>query len=118
MHYCYFPSVTDFHILSSAVVNTTGFINLIGALTINNCSAANRYTYTCLLIYTVEITTFLSFTYSCTECLQSNNACGWCSYSKQCTQTQDACLIRNDINEARWLQVSVCILQDIITIYF
>ena len=44
-------------------------------------------------------------TRSCSQCLQTDNACGWCIYNKVCSGTPAPCT-----NETNWFQVScLCI---------
>ena len=38
----------------------------------------------------------LFFFFSCSQCLQTNNACGWCVYNKVCSATADSCLDGTD----------------------
>ena len=40
-------------------------------------------------------------TYSCSQCLQTDNACGWCIYNKVCSGTPALCT-----SETNWFQVS------------
>ena len=40
-------------------------------------------------------------THSCSQCLQTDNACGWCIYNKVCSGTPAPCT-----DEANWFQVS------------
>ena len=36
------------------------------------------------------------FLYSCSECLQTDNACGWCVYDKVCSGTSAPCVNGTD----------------------
>ena len=40
---------------------------------------------------------------SCRECVDTDNACGWCNYKKLCRGTADDC---TNSNETYWLRVS------------
>ncbi len=45
----------------------------------------------------------VTFLHSCTECVSTDDACGWCNYNKLCSGTADGC---TDSNETYWLRVS------------
>ncbi len=45
----------------------------------------------------------LTFVHSCTECVGTDDACGWCIYNKLCRGTADDC---TDSSETYWLRVS------------
>ena len=61
----------------------------------------NRYNSMIIIIVT---NCFLILLYSCSQCLQTNNACGWCIYNKVCSGTADPCLSVNGTDTA-YLQV-------------
>ena len=46
----------------------------------------------------------ISNSYSCSQCLQTNNACGWCIYSKVCSGTATPCNSGTDT----FVQVTMC----------
>jgi len=41
------------------------------------------------------------YSHSCSQCLQTNNACGWCIYNKVCSGTPARCT-----NETNWYQLN------------
>ena len=76
------------------------FSTSISALTVYQCGATTRYQIsrrTCILIL------FFKHACSCSECLQTDNACGWCIYNKVCSGTPDPCISGTD----NYLQVCI-----------
>ena len=105
----------------SFVSSNTGvpFATNMGALTVTRCESAARYIImcssysindTCLwewnthvhVVYICIVWVHVPTHYSCSQCLQTDNACGWCIYNKVCSGTPAPCT-----NETSWLQVSL-----------
>ena len=55
-----------------------------------SCCIALTYTYMWVRVPT----------HSCSQCLQTDNACGWCIYNKECSAISGRCT-----NETNWFQV-------------
>ena len=90
-------AVTDFSFVSSVV--GIPFATNPNALTVTRCELASRYVWKIAHpFWWCE----LSYSHSCSQCLQTNNACGWCIYNKVCSGTPAPCS-----NETNWYQVSL-----------
>ena len=59
------------------------------------------------LLHTYPGDTSEGYSHSCSRCLQTNNACGWCIYNKVCSGTPAPCT-----NETNWYQVSLLWIPD------
>ena len=104
-------AVTDFSFVSSEV--GIPFATNEGALTVTRCASAARYIYAfflvtlsklCLCEWNIHIHVVWVHvpTHSCSQCLQTDNVCGWCIYNKVCSGIPAPCT-----NETNWFQVSL-----------
>ena len=65
------------------------------ALAIYNCTAALRYEPLLLVIY-FDLANIIS----CVECVDTENACGWCLYSGICSGVSDDCAKPASVNNS------------------
>ena len=93
-------AVTDFSFVSSAV--GVPFATSISALTVTRCGSATRYVLQFLFGAHHPASVSEGYSHSCSQCLQTDNACGWCIYNKVCSGTPAPCT-----NETNWYQVSL-----------
>ena len=92
-----FLAVTNFSFVSSKL--GIPFATNVGALTVTKCASAARYVKVALMLHVCVNGKY--FSHSCSQCLQTDNACGWCIYNKVCSGTSAPCT-----SETNWLQVS------------
>ena len=106
MHFFMSIAVTDFSFVSSVV--GVPFATIVNALTVTRCESADRYVvWLFYLMHTYPGGVSEGYSHSCSQCLQTNNACGWCIYNNVCSGTPAPCT-----NETNWYQVSLLWLHD------